>query len=93
MKQTLYSNECIPAENLSTKFNLKSDREEVFLIISLKTVFNNLNIVKSYDKTNQNLFVFSLRDKYGWGLTFFGQYIYMSLLHFCMSVLKDESSA
>ena len=50
--------------------------EEVFLIISLKTVFENLNLVKSYDKTNPNVFVFCLWEKYRWGLTSFGQYIY-----------------
>ena len=30
------------------------------MIASLKTVFKNLNLVKSYDKTNPNVFVFSL---------------------------------
>ena len=75
MKQTLYSNECISAEKQSTEFNLKSYREEVILIISLKTVFENLNLVKSYDKTNPNIFVLNLRDKYRRGLTSFGQYI------------------
>ena len=34
------------------------------MIISLKTVFENLNLVKCYDKTNPNVFVFSLRDRY-----------------------------
>ena len=72
--QTLYSNDCISAEKQSTEFNLKSYKEEVFWIISLKTVFENLNIVKSYDKTNPNVFVFSLPDKYKWGLTSFVQY-------------------
>ena len=64
MKQTLYLNACISAEKQSTEFNLKSYREEVFLIILLKTVFENLNPVKNYDKTKSNAFVFSLRDKY-----------------------------
>ena len=73
MKQTLYSNECISAEKQPTEFNIKSYRNEVFLIISLKTVFENLNLVKSYDKTNPDVLVFSLRDKYWWCLTSFGQ--------------------
>ena len=47
----------------------------MFLIISLKTVFENLNLVKGYDKANPNSFVFSLQDNYRWGLTSFGQYI------------------
>ena len=55
MKQTLHSNECISAEKQSAEFNLKSYREEVFFIISLKTVFENLNLVKSYDEINPNV--------------------------------------
>ena len=58
----------------STAFNLKWYREEVLLIIWLKTVFENLNLVESYDKTNLNVFVLSVRDKYRWGLTSLGQY-------------------
>ena len=61
----------------SIEFNLKLYREEAFWIISLKNVTENLNLVKSYDKTNSNVFVFSLRDKYRWGLTSFGQYIWV----------------
>ena len=37
-----------------------------FFIISLKTVFEYLNLVKDHDKTNPNVFVFNLRDKYRW---------------------------
>ena len=74
MRQTLYSNEFISAGKQSTDFNLKSSRQEVFFITSLKTVLENLNLVKAYDKTNPNVFVLSLRDKYRWGLTPFGQY-------------------
>ena len=80
MKQTLYSNECISAEKQSTEFNLKSYREEVIFIILLKTVFEKLNLVKSYDKTNPNIFVLNLQDKYRRGLTSFGQYIYIYVL-------------
>ena len=65
MKNTLYSNECISAEKQATEFNLKSYRVEVFLIISLKTVLENLYLVKGYDKTNLNVCVFGQRDKYG----------------------------
>ena len=72
MKQTLFSNECISLEKQSTEFNLKSYREDVFLIILLKTVFENLNLVKSYDKTNPIVFVLNLRDKY----RYIGIYIY-----------------
>ena len=75
MKQDLYSNEWISAENQSTEINLKAYKEEVYLIVSLKTVFENLNVVKSNDKTNPNIFVSSLWEKYRWGITFFGQYI------------------
>ena len=66
MRQDLYSNECISAENQSTEINLKSYRGEVFLIVLLKTVFENLDQLKSYDQTNPNVFVFGL-----WGLHFF----------------------
>ena len=59
----------------SIEFNFKSYREEVFFIISQKTVFENLNLVKNYGKTNPNVFVLNLRDKCRWGLTSFGQYI------------------
>ena len=45
MKQDRDSNEWVPAVNLSTEINLKAYREEVFfLIISLKTVFENFNL-------------------------------------------------
>ena len=44
-------------------------------MVSLKTVFENLNLVKRYDKTYPNVFVFSLWEKCRWGLTSFGQYI------------------
>ena len=64
------------AEKQSTEIGLKTYREDVFLIISLKTVFENLHLVKSYNKTNLNVFVPCLWEKYRWGLTSFGQYIY-----------------
>ena len=43
------------AEKQSTEIGLKTYREDVFLIISLKTVFENLHLVKSYNKTNLNV--------------------------------------
>ena len=67
----------------STESILKPYREEVILNFSLKTVFENLNLVKSYDKINSNVFVFSLRDKYRWGLASFGQYIYYKGKQLC----------
>ena len=39
-------------------------------------MFENLNLVKSYDETNPPVFVLSLWEKYWWGLTSFGQYIF-----------------
>ena len=65
MKQDLYSNEWISAVNLSTEINLKAYREEVFLIISLKNVFEIFNLVKSYDKTNPNRSVFCQLENTG----------------------------
>ena len=65
MQQGLYSNEWISAENQSTEISLKVYREEVFLVVSLKTEFENLNLVKSYDKTNPSVFVFSLWENTG----------------------------
>ena len=59
MKQDLNANEWISAENPSTEINLKAYREEVILIVLLKTVFENINPVKSYNKTNPNVLVFS----------------------------------
>ena len=63
MKQGLCLNEWISVESQSTEISLKSDREEVFLMVSLKTVVENLNPVKSYDKTNPTAFVYSLWEK------------------------------
>ena len=74
MKQDLYSNEWISAENQSTEINLKTHREEEVLIVSLKIVFEYLDLVKSNDKTNPNVFVYSLWEKYRWALTSFCQY-------------------
>ena len=76
MKQDLYSYEWISAEIQLAEMNPKANREEEFFIVSLKTLFENLNLVKSYYKTNSTVFfVFSLSDKYRWGLISFGQYI------------------
>ena len=76
MKQDLYSYEWISAEIQSAEMNPKANGDEEFFIGSLKTMFENLNLVKSYDETNPTVFVFSLSDKYRWGLISFGQYIY-----------------
>ena len=70
MKQGLYSNEWISAEIQPAETNPKAYTEEVFLIVSLKTLFEKLNLVKSYDKTNQTVFVLSLWKKHA-GLNFF----------------------
>ena len=74
MKQDLYSNEWISAEYQSAEINPKAYREEVFLVIPLKTVFENLNLVKSYNMINLTVFVFSLWERILVRLNFFGQY-------------------
>ena len=51
MKQDLYSYEWISAEIQSAEMNPKANREEKFFIVSLKTMFENLNLVKRYEKT------------------------------------------
>ena len=71
MTRELYSIEWISAENRSTEINLQAYREEVFFIVSPKTVFENFNLVKSTDKTYPNLFVCSLWKKIQVGLNFF----------------------
>ena len=76
MKRGMYSNEWISAENQSTKINLQAYTEEFFFNCFAENFVENLNLVKSYDKTNPDVFVFSLWRKYRWGLTSFGQYIY-----------------
>ena len=53
-------NEWISDENQLTEIILQAHRDEGFLIGSLKTVFENLNLVKSYDYTNPNVFALSL---------------------------------
>ena len=87
MKKDLYSNEWISDENQSTEIILQAHREEVFLIVSLKTVFEHLNLVKRYDYTNPNVFVLSLWEKYRRGLTSFGQYISHDF-HLCFLFLS-----
>ena len=42
------------AENQSTEINLKAYRGEVFFIVSLKTVFENLYLVKRYSVYRKN---------------------------------------
>ena len=70
----------ISAENQSAEINLKAYREEVCLIVSLQAVIENLNLVKSYDRTNPNDFVFNLWEKYRWGFTSFDQYMFLPFL-------------
>ena len=60
MKKDMYSNEWISAEIESAEIDPKAHREKVFMIVLLKTLFENFNVVKSHDKTNQTVFVFSL---------------------------------
>ena len=60
MKQGLYSNEWISAEILSAAINPEAYREAVSFIVSLKTLSENFNLVKSYNKTNPTDFVFFL---------------------------------
>ena len=71
MEEDLYSKKWISTEIQSSEMNPKGYRDEVFLIVSLKPLFENLNLVKRYDKTNPTVFLFSHR----WGLISFGQYI------------------
>ena len=59
------------AEKQSTEIGLKTYREDVFLIISLKTVFENLHLVKSYNKINLNVFCTLSMGKIQVGLNFF----------------------
>ena len=60
MKKDMYSNEWISAEIQSVEINSKAHREKEFMIVLLKTLYENFNIVKSHDKTNLTVFVFSL---------------------------------
>ena len=46
---------------------------------SLKILCEYVTSVKSYGKTNMNVFVLTLWEKYSWGLTSFGQFIYKLL--------------
>ena len=48
MKQGLYSNEWISAEIQSAEISPKAYREEVFLIVLLKILFENLNLETRY---------------------------------------------
>ena len=55
MKQGLYSNGWISAEIQSAEINPKAYREEVSLVVSLKTLFEKLNPVKSYNKSMEKI--------------------------------------
>ena len=55
MKQGLCSNEWTSAEIHSVEIN-PTAYKEALLIVSLKTLFENFNLVKSYDKTNPTVF-------------------------------------
>ena len=70
MKQDLSSNVWISAENHSAEINPKAYREEVSLIHSPKTLFESINLIKSYDKTNLTFFSKSM-GKIQVGLNFF----------------------
>ena len=48
MKQGLFSNEWISAEIQSAEISPKAYREEVFLIVLLKILFENLNLETRY---------------------------------------------
>ena len=48
-------------------------------------MFENLNLVKSYAKTNPNVFKFGLCKEYRWGLTSFSQYMFVSFVFFTCS--------
>ena len=76
MKQGLYSNEWISVKIQPAEINPKAYRVEVVLIVSLKTLVENFNLIKSYHKTNPTVFVFCPWEKYRWGLTSFGQHIF-----------------
>ena len=43
----MFSNGWLSAENQSAEIYPQAYKEEVFLIVSLKTLFENLNVVKS----------------------------------------------
>ena len=73
MKQDLYSNVWVSAENQSTKLYPTAYREEVLFFLSMKILYENLNLVISYDKINLTVFVLSLWDQFRWGLNSFGQ--------------------
>ena len=47
------------------KIILRHMEKRYFFIISRKTVFENLNLAKSYDKTNPNDFIFSVWENTG----------------------------
>ena len=65
-------------------FRHKGKRYRFFL--SLKIIFEILNPVRSYDKTNLTVFVLSIWKKDRWGLNSFGQYIIYSRLSLSRSI-------
>ena len=79
-KRGLYSIEWISAESQSTEINLQAYREDwgIFDCVA-ETVFENFNLVKSYDKTYPNDCVFSLWKIIQVGLIFFCP-VYFQLL-------------
>ena len=63
MKQGLYSKKWISAEIKSAEINSNAHKEEVFLIVSLKTLFENLNRVKTITIRQIQLFVYLIYGK------------------------------
>ena len=74
MKQGLYSNEWISTEIQSAEINPQAYREEVCLIVSLKTLFENLHLVKVTIRQIRLILYFVYGKKCRWGLTSLGQY-------------------
>lgn len=60
--------------NSVNRNNHKAYREEVYLIVSPKTVFENLKLVKVTITQIRRFLYFVYEEKYRWDLTSFGQY-------------------
>ena len=62
---------------------------------SLKILWNNLNSVNCYDKSNMNVFTLSQWENFGWGLIYFDQFICTLIIRFratkfTTSVVSDK---
>ena len=71
MKQGLHSNEWISAEIQSAEINPKAYREKVTLIVSLKTLLENSNLVKQRQIRQIRLVLYIVYGKNTGGLNFF----------------------